>query len=145
MAANRFTFQSDVPRFKSRLRKHLRQNVRRAALQWERGIKEVMTGDKSGKVYPVPGTSDTTYRASSGKKNEPPAVRTGNLRSSIDHRFVAELAAQIGSPVDYSLPLERGTKHMAKRPFIKPGFDKRRTAIKGQLNEAMRQQRGRRR
>lgn len=143
MASNRFTFQSNVPKFKSQLRKHLRQNVRRAALQWERGIKEVMTGDKSGAVYPVPGTSDATYQASAA--GESPAVRTGNLRSSISHRFVAELAAHIGSPVDYSLPLERGTKNMAKRPFIKPGFDKRRTAIQGQLRQAKRQQRGARR
>ncbi len=76
---------------------------------------------RSGKVYRKPHTS-STYRASA--PGEPPALRTGNLRSSWRPLPIGEMAGTgkvytpgIHTDVPYAPMLEDGTPKMKARPF----------------------------
>jgi phage gpG-like protein len=50
---------------------------------------------------------------------------TGRLAGSITHNVdKEELTAKVGTPVIYGLFLQRGTRHMAARPFITIAWNK---------------------
>lgn len=78
-------------------------------------------GGRSGKLYRKPHTS-STYRASA--PGEPPALRTGNLRSSWRPLPIGEMAVTgkiytpgIHTDVPYAPMLEDGTPKMSARPY----------------------------
>lgn len=79
---------------------------------------------RSGKVYRKPHTS-STYTASA--PGEPPALRTGNLRSSWAPLPTGEMTGTgkvytpgIHTDVTYAPLLQDGTSTMAARPFEEP-------------------------
>lgn len=81
-------------------------------------------GGRSGRVYRKPHTS-SSYTASA--PGEPPALRSGNLRSSWRPLPYAEMDAGnmrytpgIHTDVKYAPMLQDGTKKMAARPFEDP-------------------------
>ena len=50
----------------------------------------------------------------------PTYVRTGNLRNSISKKYVkAELAAYIGTNLEYAPYVEYGTRRMKEKPFLR--------------------------
>jgi len=86
---------------------------------------------------------DLMHRAS--LPGQPPAIDMGVLRSSImssvevgvlgvigkvgpDIEHIAEKAS-FGTDVNYGFYLERGTKHIAKRPFLVPALARKRKEI----------------
>lgn len=85
---------------------------------------EVLSGQRSGKVYRKPGTKSATYTASA--PGEPPARRLGSLRKhwtqGIDGNLNAsggvDIVAYIESTTPYSGYLENGTRKMAARPYV---------------------------
>lgn len=85
---------------------------------------EVLRGTRSGRVYRIP-FSSSTYRASA--PGEPPAVRSGRLRQSWRALVDSEkngknlrIKPAINTDVIYAPILEKGTGHMAPRPFEEP-------------------------
>lgn len=58
---------------------------------------------------------------------EPPGVRTGRLRSSVDVSREAEADFRVGTAVDYAGHLEFGTSNMPARPFMRPKLTDKRT------------------
>ena len=76
-----------------------------------------MTGQKSGRVYKIPGT-DRTYQASA--PGQAPAAPTGFLRNSItvgrvnDYEYVVSIAAPYGKILEYKM----------NRPFAIPASEK---------------------
>lgn len=106
-------------------------NLLEATMEWHSGVVEdMLVGERYGKEYRIPG-SRRTYRASN--PNEPPATRTGALRSSYRFRVVEQgnsLVGEVGSPLDYSVYLEYGTRRMAPRPHLLPAYYSRETPIK---------------
>ena len=76
-----------------------------------------MTGQKSGRVYKIPGT-DRTYQASA--PGQAPAAPTGFLRNSItvgrvnDYEYVVSIAAPYGKILEF----------VKNRPFAIPASDK---------------------
>lgn len=81
----------------------------------------VLKGQRSGKVYRVPGTK-ASYTASA--PGEAPARRTGNLRMHWTGQVLpvykpggVEIIAQLESQEKYAYYLENG-KGMAPRPFV---------------------------
>lgn len=71
----------------------------------------------------------------------PPSIDTGNLIGSIAID-VKTLEVEIGTPVDYGLYLETGTrKNLTKRPWLEPAANKHVNKIKnriiGRLNQEL--------
>lgn len=118
---------------------------------------EVLKGQRSGRVYKMPGTygksaTKTTrelrgeyghklrggqlYRASA--PGEPPARRTGNLRLHWNGRVIKEstssggimVTAELESQEPYAGLLEHGTSGMAPRPFVERIKEKAMSEIK---------------
>jgi HK97 gp10 family phage protein len=51
-------------------------------------------------------------------------VDTGNLRASYTHKTDARAGkVTIGSPVEYAVYVEKGTKSSAKQPHLTPAFE----------------------
>ncbi len=85
---------------------------------------KTLSGQRSGRVYRVPGTG-RTYTASA--PGQPPAVATGNLKQHIDTKIVIsenKIEGQVGTPVKYGPMLEYGTSKMLPRPWLRPSFEK---------------------
>ena len=84
---------------------------------------EVLSGQRSGKVYRKPHTKRSAWTASA--PGEPPAVRTGNLRTRWSGRIESgtssegvQVKAILESRSPYAGYLENGTRKMASRPFV---------------------------
>ena len=81
------------------------------------GMIASMTGQKSGRVYKIPGT-DRTYQASA--PGQAPAVRTTFLRTSITinpvnkYEYVISIAAPYGKILEFQM----------NRPFAIPASEK---------------------
>lgn len=107
------------------IRRGVAANLKAAAIIWHGGVIKELTGSRSGRTYRISGTN-RTYQASA--PNEPPASRTGDLRTS--YRFqVTDNYAEIGSPLEYAPYLEYGTRKMSPRPHLMPAFQKNRQQI----------------
>lgn len=120
-----------------------------ACLHMQGAIQETLSGPRSGRVYQVPGTKGKwrtrkvkgkevrvkvqvkTYVASA--PGEAPAQATGRLRKSIKFKVEGgfrELRGIVGTDVEYAPHLEKGTRRMAARPFLRPTFERERSAVK---------------
>ena len=115
---------------KASFSRNSRKAVEAAATEWRNGIVEVLTGERTGRTYRRPRTK-ATYRAS--RPGEPPASVTGRLRGSYRVRVISDTEAEVGSPLDYSEMLEKGTSRMLPRPHIEPGFQRKRKEIQDAL------------
>ena len=110
------------------------QNLREASIFLKGAIKETLTGNRSGRVYRVPGTK-RNYTASA--PGEAPASRTGTLRNAISRAVnKAKLTAVVGPRLlgknpdkQYPLWLEFGTKKMAPRPFMAPTIQRHKDTV----------------
>lgn len=94
------------------------KRLREAALLAQREIKQTLTGQRSGRTYRVPGTR-RQYTASA--PGEPPAVRTGRLRSVIRIEVDKDKMEAVVGPEkmapDYPAMLEFGTQgHLQSAP-----------------------------
>lgn len=109
-------------------------NLLHAIMEWHGGVVEdMLVGDRQGREYRIPG-ANRTYRAS--RPGEAPATQTGRLRSSYQFRIRDngnEKIAEVGSPLDYAVYLEKGTRRMAPRPHLLPGYYSREGRIKDAL------------
>ena len=116
-------------------------------------IQSQLSGNRSGRFYPVPG--NPYYDRSSKEKadnywikftgtrkreeikggayqasapGEAPAVRTGRLRQSFNMRVVpsddGQFFVKVTTNVFYADDLEYGTEKIKARPFVKPALEK---------------------
>lgn len=106
-----------------------------ATMEWHAGVVEdMLVGNRYGREYRIPGTN-RTYRAS--RPGEPPATATGRLRSSYQFRIAGggtDLVGEVGSPLDYAVYLENGTRRMEPRPHLLPAYYSRESRIKDILS-----------
>lgn len=134
MARANFQFNNNSRQVINALGDAQEERLLEAVMEWHAGVVEdMLVGDRQGRSYRIPG-STRTYRAS--RPNEPPATATGRLRSS--YRFTVrdegdKKIGEVGSPLDYALYLEKGTRRMAPRPHLVPAFYAREAAIKNAL------------
>jgi len=89
-----------------------------------------LAGARSGSTYKVPGTS-VTYTASA--PGEYPAVATGNLRERIERKVVNTSEVQVGTAVEYGLPLEKKSQSKGGRPWLKRSLDEAKPAMLAKL------------
>lgn len=82
-------------------------------------IKMSMQQKGTGRTYK---RGSKTHTASA--PGEPPAVDNGELRGSIRIMRMGNMHYRIVDGVEYGIYLEFGTRHMAKRPFVRPVFER---------------------
>lgn len=137
---------------RDQIKRGVQANLKAAAIIWHAGIIRELRGPRSGYEYAVPGTGRVVnaekeingrtfyFRKLEGAKmytasapGEAPATVTGDLRTSYRFRVSDDHMAEVGSPLDYALFLEKGTVNMAPRPHIKPAYAKNAKKIKEAL------------
>lgn len=70
------------------------------------------------------------------KRNCP--VDTGRLRSSIAVRFYrGGYGAEVGTNVEYAMPVEYGTRHQRAQPFLGPAYETVRARLEAELKQAL--------
>lgn len=136
---------------------------RRAVQAIRTAEEEVLKGQRSGRVYRMPGTygkatkstkklakeyghklmGGQLYRASA--PGEPPASRTDNLRKHWTEQVLpvfkpggVEIIAQLESQEKYASTLEYGTSKIARRPFVERIKEKAEPEIRKIYNEPYR-------
>lgn len=85
----------------------------------ERHTKNLMVGQRSGRVYRLRGGKE--HQASA--PGEVPAVEVGNLKGSLRILEVTDDYASFGTSVSYAADLEFGTRNMAARPYLRPAAE----------------------
>lgn len=119
--------ESHIPEVTAAITEEARKRMLLAVQEVRNETMETLSGQRTGRIYKVPGTN-RTYTASS--PGEPPAVATGRLRQSI--KGVTEnngLTGLVGTEIDYGPMLEFGTSKMASRPWLRKSFEKAEKAV----------------
>lgn len=133
-----------------------RANLTAAAMIWHGGVIRELRGQRSGRVYQVPGTGRVepvpvtvnvtsprykiqSYTRMQNKRTggrvytasapgESPASRLGDLRTSYRYRVKSNYA-EVGTPLKYGLTLEKGSRKMAPRPHLRKAYQVNRERI----------------
>jgi len=105
-----------------------------------------LTGQRTGRIYKVPGTQ-RTYTASS--PGEPPAIRLGDLKDSVKWTIETqgkEIIGKVGTDKEYGARLEFGYHdtdskgrryNMAARPWLQKSFDETKDEVIAIFNRHM--------
>lgn len=118
-----FELISHVDEVMDKIRTEMKLRAEKAGMEGRNDIVDTLSGERSGKTGYTPSGKAYTMSA----PGEPPAVRTGQLRQSIEyevHKDRKGYYALVGSKLDYSKMLEFGTMDMQARPFIRPTLSK---------------------
>lgn len=121
----------------------LRSRAFRAAQELRKAEVQVLRGQRTGKRYKAPASGRVNKKTgqisfkqyASSAPGEPPAVRTGTLRSSWRVVVKDKIQPGIESNVKYAGYLEHGTSKMAARPYEKKIIDKAMPAIEAIYQE----------
>lgn len=134
-------FNSSFALIKGEITDKIRENVEMATIFLEGEVTQKLgTGDRTGHVYPVPGTKNVTYIASA--PGEAPAVQLADLLNSISHEIVEpnehEVIGAVGTNMEYAARLEFGFKDtdslgreydMEPRPYLRSTYLENREQI----------------
>ena len=113
-----------IPEAKALLKRAGERNIKEATFFVHKTlVEDVLTGDRTGRIYSVPGTKKK-YRASA--PGEAPARMLGNLATDYKPTVKGFMGA-VGATLLYALMLEKGTggkgkKGMAPRPHLSVAF-----------------------
>ena len=117
--------------FLNEVRQNLKEiyerNLQEASLYMVGELRKTNSGQKSGRVYKVPGTQ-AEYTASA--PGESPARRTGDLAKSFGWEKKNDTTYIVGNDRKYALHLEKGTSKMAPRPYFVSTFNANTDKIK---------------
>jgi len=139
-------FEDNFALIKGEITDGVRQNVTNAAIYLVGQIKLTLgTGERTGKVYKVPGTKTKEYTSSG--PGEAPAVLFSNLITSITHDIIVdnryEFTARVGTIMEYARRLEFGyidtdslgrKYNMTARPFFRTTYLEQREKIIAIMN-----------
>lgn len=117
MAAISITVKDSTPELFQKLEKAVGRFVRKGAVYIEGQLKTSMAEPKTGRAYPR--GKDGVHIASA--PGESPADDSSNLAVSIQTLMKSTLEAKIGTPVEYALYLEDGTRAPSLRSKPRQG------------------------
>jgi hypothetical protein len=130
MSTNSVQITSYIPQLFRAVEKEAKKKVQLIGLAARKKLlEEVLVGSRNGATYRVPKTQ-RTYKAS--LPGQAPASRLGDLRRSYALSKVSDgpnFTIKLGSPLDYALFLEEGTKQIKPRPHLKPAVKLARAEI----------------
>jgi hypothetical protein len=129
-------FSSNLEAIKNRLETEAKKRVFEAANEIRNETLSTLSGNRSGRVYRVPGTQRTYVASAPG---EAPAVQFGDLRRSIAvAQPVVEnqiVLCKVGSDLEKAPMLELGTRKIKPRPFFVVSAKRAETRVKAIMNE----------
>jgi len=147
MARARVRLISNFAQVEARIAGQIPPVVLRACYELQTAWMNVLEGTRSGRRYKVPGTgqkgvrgSGTYYTASAPGEAPAPRFGAAGLRGSI--RIMPRVTrrsvqARVGTPLDYAVYLEYGTRYMQPRVHLGRAWRKSRHRIKQILREAV--------
>lgn len=132
----RFKYTSHLPRALKAVDDAAEERVESAVHTVRNKINDTLSGEGEGKLYKVPKTKNTYYRAS--LPGNPPAQRLGNLRGSIDWEVIERngmIVGRVGTYLEYGAKLETGVypagpPEKVHRPWMRPSFKAKEREIK---------------
>ena len=124
------TFVSNLPLATAAITAACDKALLAAADAGRNQVVQNLSGSRSGKTYRVPGTQ-RTYTASA--PGEYPAVATGNLRSQIKRALRKPGTAEVGTPVEYGLALEKKSPSEGGREWLRPSLEQARPKMLAEL------------
>jgi len=130
-------FTNDISKLSKQMEKEFEKRMLKASMRVHRELGTVLSGQRTGILYKVPGTK-RMYRAS--KVGEPPASRLGHLRTSYKYLVKGEgskAEGYVGSPLPYSHYLEYGTAKMAPRPHLKVAFQQSKEEVQNLFKDLL--------
>ena len=87
-------------------------------------IQDTMPGQGAAVVAGTGGDTGVKAEYIPSSPGSPPGVRTNRLKGSISsNKTGKKMQREVGTNVNYAMPLERGTSKMPARPFMGPGLD----------------------
>jgi phage gpG-like protein len=121
-----------------KLRKPAERAILKASIRYERAVKLVLKGPRTGRMY-------GDHQASA--PGEPPALLTGALRNSITHTMPEwdednAVTAEVGTSLVYAAILEWGgvagnNARILPRPYMEPTFLAMQDELESILKEAV--------
>jgi hypothetical protein len=146
------TLTSNLKEITAEIEKQIEERLTMASFVVHGQVVKDLSGVKSGREYPVPGTGKvvdkekklangrifhyrklvgaTYYTASA--PGEAPAVRLGDLRTDYKAKVEGKgmnAVGLVGSHLDYSVYLEKGTSEIYPRPHLLPAMQKMKPKI----------------
>lgn len=124
-----FTLNDFLPNQIQGLERAYNEGLKQAAILVHAELVRTLRGQRSGRLYRVPGTK-RTYKASAPE--EPPASRLGHLRTSYQYKVLgtgSNTKAFVGTNTIYAHYLEYGTAKMGPRPHLIPAMVKAKPKI----------------
>lgn len=124
------SFTNNFKEVAADIKRTARERMEVAVNETRNEVLQTLTGNRSGRIYKVPGTQ-RDYTASA--PGEPPASRTGELRQSVTTEVEGSgrgVIGHVGTSKKYGAQLEFGTRNMAPRPWLRPTFEKMTGKIK---------------
>ena len=128
---NQIKFTSKLPEFTAQFERGCQANLLAATMVIHEEVVKVLSGQRSGRTYKLPGAKGT-WQAS--RPGEAPAVRLGDLRREYKFRTSENgLVGEVGNPLPYAITLEKGSRKMAPRPHLSVAFENKREEVKNIL------------
>ncbi|MDP2362819.1 MAG: HK97 gp10 family phage protein [Ignavibacteria bacterium] len=118
------TLISNIEKVAADIEKTAKSRMEAAVMEVRNEVLIILSGNRSGRIYKVPGTG-VTYTASA--PGEPPAQRLGELRQSIATEVEGigkDIVGRVGTDKIQGKMTEFGTRNMAARPWLRPTFER---------------------
>jgi hypothetical protein len=137
MSDNSVAYMERFNEFKKKLKGSSLEKMQKATQAVRTETLKTFQGNRSGRVYRVPGTKKTYIASSPG---EAPASATGTLRQHIRTEITVEgraIVGGVGTDVKYGPWLEFGTVNILPRPWLRPSFERAEEEVKKILGESI--------
>ena len=129
MGRNSVHVESNLDKIRNDLFGSIEQRISRATLHLHGKLIIKLSGSRSGRWYKLPHSRKGKMKGQkwqASASGQAPAVRYGDLRTSYEFKVTgsgADTVGVVGSPLEYAVWLEKGTRRMGKRPHLRKTYN----------------------